>query len=335
MQFYNQTILFLLFLLPFIFLLFLWRKKRKENLLKQFANLKLIPKLTPFSSPKKSRLKGVFILVAVLFIVLALAQPQWGEEKKTIQRKGVDIVFVLDTSLSMLSEDLKPNRIDKARLEIRNFIKKLKGDRIALVAFAGSAFLQSPLTIDYSAFYLFLDAVKVGYIPDPGSSLANAINTAIRAFPKEKGKYKVIILFSDGEEHQGGLNSVIDKAKEEGVRIYTIGVGTRKGAPIPLRAGKNSVSGFKKNRLGQVVVSKLNDKGLEELAKATEGLYFPSTAGQKEIDLIYSDIQSVGKKTFKEREITQKEDHFQFFLLIAFLFLLVELFLTDRKKIKT
>ncbi len=332
MQFYNSAAFIFLLAIPIAALIIWFRSWRKNRILRRFADLEMVPKLSPHRSPRKMALKTVLILLGIFFIVISLARPQWGEEKKEVQRKGVDIVFLLDTSLSMLAQDIKPDRFDKAKIEIRNFVKKLKGDRVALVTFAGSGFLQSPLTLDYGAFRLFLDAVKVGYIPDPGSSLSDAIKTGLSAFPKGDSKYRAMIIFSDGEETTTEASAIIKKAKELGVRIYTIGVGTRDGAPIPLASGRGRVTGFKKDRFGKVVISKLDDELLEKIAKETGGLYFPATPGEKEIDLIYSHIQGLGKKTFKAREITEKEDHYQFFLFIGFLLLILELFIGDRKK---
>jgi len=333
MQFYNPSAFIFLLLIPATVLLFLFRNWRKNRTLRKFADFEIIPKLSPFRSKEREILKVIILLISIFLCVIALARPQWGEEKRKVERKGVDIVFLLDTSLSMLVQDIKPSRFDKAKIEIRNFIKKLKGDRIALVAFSGSAFLQAPLTVDYGAFLLFLDAIKVGYIPDPGSSLAEAIRTGLSAFPKGDKKYRAMIVFSDGEETTSEAAEVIKRAKEIGVRIYTVGVATKGGAPIPLSAEKGKVTGFKKDRFGKVVVSKLDDELLEKIAKETGGLYFPSTAGEKEIDLIYTHIQGLGKKTYKARDIVEKEDHYQIFLLLALVLMILELLLSDRRKV--
>jgi len=183
MQFYNEHFLILFWCVPFMFLVYWYAagaKKRKLGLLGHFSTIKRMS--TAWG--QKWRLKAFLALLAVVFAVFALARPQWGAEKKKIERKGVDVVFLLDTSLSMLAADIKPSRIEKAKLEIKAFLKKLKGDRVGLIPFSGSSFLQSPLTVDYSAFLLFLDAVNVGHIPDPGSELKDAIDTAIRSFPQ-------------------------------------------------------------------------------------------------------------------------------------------------------
>ncbi|MBI4971441.1 MAG: VWA domain-containing protein [Candidatus Omnitrophica bacterium] len=333
MQFFNPSAFVFLVLIPIAALIFGFRHWIKSRSLGKFADLEMIPKLAPFSSSKRPAFKAALIIMAVLLCVLALARPQWGEEKRQVQRKGVDIVFLFDTSLSMLTQDTKPSRFDKAKIEIRNVLKKLKGDRIALVAFSGSAFLQAPLTIDYGAFLLFLDAIKVGYVPDPGSSLTDAIRTGLGAFPKGDNKYKVMMIFSDGEETTSQATEVIQKAKAAKVRIYCIGFGTKQGAPIPLTSGRGGqVSGFKKDRLGKVVISKLDDELLEKIARETGGLYFPSTPSEKEMDLIYTHIQGLGKKTFKAQDVIEKEEHYQIFLFPALILLMLELLISDRKK---
>ncbi len=331
MQFFNDSAFILLLAIPVAALLFWFRSWTKSRRLGKFADLSIIPKLAPFGSSEREILKIVLILISLFLIVIALARPQWGEEKRKVERRGIDIVFLLDTSLSMLTQDIKPSRFDKSKLEIKNFVKKLKGDRIGLVVFSGAAFLQSPLTVDYGAFLLFLDAIKVGYVPDPGSSITEALKTGLMAFPKGDKKYRVMIVFTDGEETTSEAEDVIKRAKEAGVRIYTIGVGTRNGGPIPL-GGKGRVTGFKKDRFGKTVISKLDDELLEKIAKETGGLYFPTTPGEKEIDLIYNHLQGIGKKQFKARDILEKEEHYQLFLFLALLLLMVELLISDRRK---
>lgn len=274
------------------------------------------------------------LLIGVLFFsTFALARPQWGEEKKKVERKGVDLAFLLDTSLSMLAEDAKPNRLLKSKLEIKNMIRRLKGDRVGMVAFAGSSFLQCPLTLDYSAFLLFVDALKPGYIPSPGTSLSQAIDLAIRAFPAESRKYKALIIFSDGEDHEGGMDQALEAAKKSGSRVYTIGMGTPEGEPIPLRSATDGkIAGYKKDREGQVVITRLNADLLTRVSKETGGLYLPATAGEKEIDIILKHLETLGERKLREQLVTEREEHFQLFLLIAFLCLVGETLWGERRR---
>jgi Ca-activated chloride channel family protein len=232
----------------------------------------------------------------------------------------------------MLCEDVKPNRFEKARLMMVTFSKKLKGDRVGLVTFAGSSFLSCPLTLDTAAFKIFLDAVQVGFNPDPGSDLASALDTAIKAFPGDNRKHQAIILFSDGDDHALETLEVAKKAQEKGIRIYTVGIGTSKGDVIPLKDDKGRKIGIKKDRQGQIVITPMKEDRLQAISKATDGLYFPASGSEKEMDLIYEDMRKMGQKQFKEQTITQKEDRFEIFLILAFLLFLGEFLLGERKK---
>jgi Ca-activated chloride channel family protein len=265
--------------------------------------------------------------------VIALAQPQWGEEKKEMKRKGVEVFFLVDTSLSMLAEDLLPNRLEKVKLEMKSFLKYLKGDRIGIVTFAGSGFIQSPLTLDYDAFLLFADSIQVGHIPDAGTSLSEAIETAVRGFPETKRKNHAVILLSDGEHQEGDVAAAIRSSQEAKIRIYTIGFGTKEGAPIPLRSEEgNKVSGFKKDRNGEVVISKLNEDLLRQIAVETGGLYFPSTPSEREAEWIYQHMQNLEKKEFKQKLAVERENHFQLFLVFALFLFVLEWLVGETKK---
>ena len=225
MQFFRPEYFFYLWLVPAVFVFYVFSHKlwqKRIHLLVQ--DEALLSKLVEGHRKGEWFVRAILMTLAVLCFVLALARPQWGDEKRTAQRKGVDIIFLVDTSLSMLAEDVKPNRLGKARFEIETFIRNLRGDRVGMVTFAGSGFLQTPLTLDHAAFLLFLDAVQVGFLPDPGTSLAQAIHLAIRAFPQKELKYKSLIIFTDGEDHEGGIEKAIEEAKQANVRIYCIGL---------------------------------------------------------------------------------------------------------------
>lgn len=326
MQFYESGYLMFLWLIPLVLLIGGWGNADRNKRLsrwgdKDFLERRLMP---GYSRPTRKVAAG--LLMGVFFLAtLALARPQWGEEKKKIERKGVDLVFLFDTSLSMLAEDIKPSRLAKSKLEIKNLVRRLKGDRLGMVAFSGSSFLQCPLTLDYSAFLLFVDALKPGYIPNPGTSLSQAIRLGIRAFPEESKKYRAILVFSDGEDHEGGMEEALQEAKKSGVRVYAVGVGTPEGDPIPLHSGTDQkITGYKKDREGVVVITRLNAPLLTQIAKETGGLYLAATAGEKEIDIILKHLETLGERQLKERLIAEREDHFQLFLLLAFLLLIGE-----------
>lgn len=333
MQFFQSHYLIFLWVVPAAVLIHLFSRRIWEARMKRFGDrITIEKKMIPLYRKTHWRTRTVLICLVFLFSVLALARPQWGEEKKKVQRKGVDLIFLMDTSLSMLAEDIKPNRAEKSKMSIKTFVRSLKGDRVGMVAFAGSSFLQAPLTLDYAAFFLFLDGISVGYIPDPGTSLTKAIGLAVRSFPKEQTKHKAVILFTDGEDHEGGIEEAIHAAKESGTRIYTIGVGTEEGDPIPLKDENGRKSGFKKDRQGQVVVTKLNKPLLEKIASETGGIYLPSTPGEDEIALVLKHLETLGERQFKERMVSEKEDHYQIFILFAFLCLILEMLVRTRQK---
>lgn len=270
-------------------------------------------------------IRGAFLLAAFLLIVLALSQPQWGEEKKKVERKGVDLIFLLDVSTSMLAEDVKPSRVLKAKFEIEAFVKALKGHRIGMLTFAGTSFMQTPLTLDYSAFLIFLSGVDVGHVPDPGTSLGAAIEKAIAAFTDEKGKQKALVVFSDGEDHAAQIDAAVALAKQQNVRIYTVGTATGEGAPIPLKNERGVQTAVKKDRAGNIVITKLDKAVLSKIAVETGGLYFPATPSEKEVDLILKHLSSLGEKKLEDRVVTEKEDHYQIFLFIALILLMLEM----------
>ena len=313
---------------------FIWSDKRKRKMLERFGEWKTIQLLMPSHSVTKDRLKKILLMFAVSLLIMTLAQPQWGETKKQLQRKGIDVMFLIDTSLSMLAEDVVPSRIAKAKLEMKALLNQLKGDRIGIVTFAGSGFIQSPLTLDYDAFLLFANSIQVGYIPDPGTSLSEAIRITLKAFSKKKAKNQVILLISDGEHHEGDVESAVKLANEGQVRIYTIGTGTKEGAPIPLRSEEGKVSGYKKDRSGEIVITKLNEELLTKIAKDTGGLYFSATPGGREVDYIYQHMQNLEKQDFKQKVVVERENHFQIFLIFAIACLMVEMLMNEIRKDK-
>ena len=333
MQFYkNEALMLGWFIIPLLIAIFIFAGKRKTKLLNLFGQTTTVSKLISFHAPHRFRIKATLVTLSVSMLILALAQPQWGEEKKQLKRKGIDLIFMVDTSLSMLARDVKPSRIEKAKFLMKTFIKHLSGDRVGIVTFAGSGFLQSPLTLDYSAFMLFANSIQVGYIPDPGTNLSDGIQKAVQSFVNDKQKSRAIVVISDGEATDGKIEDATQLAKKEQIRIYTIGTGTKEGEPIPLQSEDGKASGYKRNKQGEVVITKLNEEFLKTLAKETGGLYFQASPSENEVELIYEHLQSLGKKELKERVIIEREDHFQSFLIIGLLLLLFETLLRDGKQ---
>ena len=324
----------LLILLPLliVFYWFVFRMKKKAK--ERFGNLALIEKLSLSFSPKKQRRKVDLMLLGVLFLLFSLARPQVGTKLTLMKREGVDIVIAMDVSLSMMAEDIKPNRLEKAKQEVNGLISRMRGDRVGLVAFAGISFIQCPLTLDYSAAKMFLNIIDINLIPQPGTAIGDAIRTSIQAFNQKERKYKVLILLTDGEDHDSDPLGAAEEASKEGIRIYTIGIGSVRGEPIPIKDNRGQVTGFKKDKGGSVVVSRLDEVTLQKVALTTGGKYYHATSGEMELDKIYDEISKMEKKELEGKLLTQYEDRYQYFLLISVILLCVEFLLSERRSKK-
>jgi Ca-activated chloride channel homolog len=332
MHFARPELLYLLWMIPVLGAGLFLALRSRRNRLDRFVSPLLAPQLTQEFSRSRAILRRILILGFSVFAVLALARPQWGTRLETIRRHGVDIVAALDTSYSMNTEDVAPNRLLKAKSEIRTLLAKLRGDRIGLVSFAGSAVVLCPLTLDYGAAALFLDTAVTGIVPDPGTSLAAAIDTATSAFITKERKYKVLILFTDGEDLAGQVGEAVEKAKSAGVIIYAVGIGTPQGKPVPIRDEKGDIVEYRKDPSGQVVISCLDERSLAEIASQTGGRYFRQTNSEDEIETLYSDISGLEKKEMESRLFQNLEDQFQYPLGAAVLCLLAGLWIGERRK---
>ncbi len=334
MNFARPEYLHLLWGLPLLVAFLIWSFMDRRRRLQKFISPSLVTQLTEDYSRRKAVLRALLLSGFYIFGILALARPQWGAKVETVRRHGVDIVVALDTSYSMNAEDVAPSRLEKAKNEIRSFINKLRGDRIGLVSFAGTAVVQCPLTLDYGAAMLFLDVINTEIIPEPGTALAYAIQTATSAFSARERKYKVLIIFTDGEDLEGEVDAAVQKAREAGVIIYTVGVGTSEGMPIPVRDEKGNIVEYRKDERGQVVVSRLDEANLARIALETGGRYYKATTSENELDEIHDEVSKLEKKELESRMFQNYEDRFQYPLALAIFCLAVETWISDRRKTK-
>ena len=318
-----------LWAVPFAAALFCLAAFRKSRHIRRFGDPALIERLIVSFDRWKRTFKRVLILSALALMVLALCQPHFRSKEITVERKGIDIIIAVDVSNSMLAKDIPPNRLEKAKLELSTLIEKLKQDRIGIVAFAGEAFIQCPLTLDRSAVKLFLSTLSPKLIPTPGTALGPAILVSTQAFAEKDKEYKAVILLTDGEDQGSKPLEAVKRAKQAGVRIFTIGIGTLDGSTIP---GESASEGFKKNRQGQVILSKLDEPLLKEIAAQTGGIYTRSTRGELEIDRISREIRKMAQKGLRSEKTIEYEESFRHLLFPAFVFLALELFLSERKK---
>ncbi len=330
-RFAHIEYLYALAVIPVLVVLYWLFSRFRAGAVARFGNPVMLERLSGEASRSKRLAKFVVLLSAVTCLLVALADPRIGTRLEEVKQEGVDIFIALDVSLSMKSEDIKPNRLEKAKFEIRNLVDRLGGDRIGLIIFAGEAFTQFPLTTDYSAASMFLDIVDVDAVPVPGTDIGSAIERAVESFDFEETTTKVLIIITDGENTEGEAFDAAEEAANKGVLIYTIGLGSPSGSPIPMYNPAGQQVDFKRDRAGGVVMSKLDEASLQKLASVGGGKYFRGTNAQDELDEIYKNINALQKKEFGVKQFTDYEDRFQFFLIPAILLLLAEVLMSENR----
>jgi Ca-activated chloride channel family protein len=325
--------LLLIAILPVGIIIYLHSFRQKEKAKRVFGNIQLFQKMSESTSLKRQYWKAALILIALALSAFSLSRPQLGSKMTLMKRRGIDVLVALDTSKSMDAQDIKPSRIEKAKMEIQGLIRRIKGDRIGLIAFAGTAFVQCPLTLDYSAAKTFLDIIDTRLIPIPGTNVDEAIRKAIDCFPKTERKFKVLILLTDGEDHIGNPVEAAEEAAKTGIRIFTIGIGSEEGEPIPVINEAGIKSGYKKDRRGNIIMSKLDSTILQKIALVGNGNYFKVTQGEMELDRIVDTIDDMEKKELEGKLLSQYEDRFQYPLFLAIVLLIAEIFISERVKL--
>lgn len=330
-RFAHPEYLYALYALPVIAVFFFLMFNKQRKSLRAFANQNLHTVIVPKFSRVKSWIKMAGITFAIALLILAAANPQVGTRLEEVKQSGIDVFLLLDVSLSMSAEDIKPNRLEKAKYQIADLIKKLRGDRIGLIIFSGEAYIQIPLTTDYSAANLFLSAVDFRSVPQPGTAIASAIRLATKSFDYKANTQKVIIIITDGEDHEGDVIEAVDEAVSKGLKIYAIGLGTPEGVPIPVFNNQREVIGFKKDSDGNTVLTKLNDLILKEIASRGNGEYYRGTNYDDNLNQIYKELSSLEKTEFGTKKVTDYEDRFYYFLAPAILLLVLEFFMSESK----
>jgi Ca-activated chloride channel family protein len=317
-------------LIPLLIVLYVLTRTWRRNALKEFGELEILSYMMPHVSSSKPNLRFILFLFAILFIILGLVNPQIGSKLEEIKREGSDLIICLDVSNSMKAEDFKPNRLEKAKQAIEKLIDKLNNDRLGIIVFAGDAYVQLPITTDYAAAKLFLENVDCDAVPVQGTVISSAIELAEKSFGTEEGKNKAIVIISDGESHDDDAIAAARATSEKGIVVHTIGIGSPEGVPIPVY--KNNIQmGFRKDRDGNTVVTKLNESALEEIASAGNGVYIRATQGEIGLLALQDRINKMEKKTFDSKVYTDYEDRFQIFIAVALLLLIANYALTERK----
>lgn len=332
LHFEHKEFFILLLLVPIITGLYFYVHLRTQKQLKAIGDITLIHRLIPDRNEKKSLLKLILLNIILLMLTIALAQPQMGTKMEKVQRKGIDVMIALDVSRSMLSQDVAPSRLEKAKLLIQTLIKKLDGDRVGLVIFAGNAYLQMPLTVDYSSLLLYLRSISTNSVPTQGTIITDALQKSEEAFKQGDKKHKAIIVITDGEDHE---ENAIDKAEEiasDGTKIFTIGVGTAAGGTIPVYDSNGKITGEKKDENGTVIITKTNVNMLQALAKGGNGNYYILDNTKQVADFLSKDIAKIETKTINDKVFTDFVEQFQYFLAFALIVLITDFFITFRKK---
>jgi len=311
-------------------LIFLWLRNWKKKKLSLYSEKALLPHLLGDASRHKATFRFILLMIATLLLIIGIVNPQIGTKMEKVKRKGIDLVICLDVSQSMLAQDFKPNRLEKSKRAISRLIDQLQGDRIGLIVFAGKAYVQLPITSDYGAAKLFLSTITTDIVPTQGTDIGDAIELSMQSFGDSTFKHNAIVIITDGEDHEGNGAQTALEAREKGIFVHTIGMGTEEGAPIPVMSNGRIVS-YKQDHSGQTVISKLSDESLYTIAQNGKGKYIKASNNDDGLELILQEVENMEQNEFESNMFTSYADQFQIFLMLSFVILVLEIFITNRK----
>ncbi len=327
-EFANTEILWLLWLIPFMLLVFLIIRHRRKRAIRKIGQPGLLSSLMPLVSSQRPVLKFILLLLSLVFIILAIAGPRSGSRLREVKREGVEIMILLDVSLSMLAEDIRPNRLERAKMSISRLIRNLENDRIGLIVFAGDAFVQIPMTSDYAAARMILENVSTDIVPVQGTAIGRAIELATRSFTPDSPASRTIIIISDGEDHEDDPVHASRIAREQGISIHTIGMGRPEGAPVPVTEGG---SRFLTDENGNTVITRLDEATLRGIASAGEGMFIRAGSSGTGLETIMNEIEEMDKFEFGELVYSEYDEHFQFMAALALILLIIDFAILERK----
>ena len=330
MQLEEKIWFWVLGVIPVIFLLFLILQLWKYKTQSKFANKSMLKKLSPNRSIFKSVLKMLVLCLVFFCLAIALVNPKIGTKLETVKREGVDIVFAVDVSKSMLAEDIAPNRLEKSKQLVTQIINNLASDRVGIIAYAGKAFPQLPITTDYSSAKMFLQSMNTDMLSSQGTAINEAIKLARTYYDDDEQTNRVLIIISDGGDHSNVAANVAEEAADEGIRIFTIGVGDIKGGPIPEKRN-GIILNYKKDNNGETVITRLDEETLKNIATEANGAYINGSNTNKVVEEIRDILNKMDKKEFEAKQFADFESQFQWFLGAAIFFLFIDIFLLERK----
>ena len=324
------SFIYLGLIIPILFLVFLIFRRWQKKSIRKYFDINTIKFLSPEISNSKPLLKFIIISFALLMLVISLVNPKIGTELKTVKREGVDIVFAIDVSKSMLAEDIAPNRIIKSKRIVSELFNNLGSDRVGIIAYASTAIPVLPITTDFSSARMFLESLNTDMLSSQGTSIAEAINLSKNYFNDENQTNRVLCVISDGEDHEIQNNNLSDIAKEAGITIISIGVGSPNGAPIPIKEN-DIVKSYKKDDKGEVVITKLNENILKDMATQTGGIYFKGDNTSLVVNSIVNVLKEMDKQEFESKQFVSFKDQFQWFLFVGLFLIILDVLVFERK----
>jgi len=333
LRFANAYILWALVLVPLLIILFMLVRRWKKKALASFGDKGVISRIMPQVSSSRPTLKFIFFIIAYTLLIIGLADPQVGNHIDEVKKKGADIMIVLDVSNSMLSQDFAPNRLENAKRALAQLIDNLHEDRIGIIVFAGEAYVQMPITTDYSAAKIFLNTINTGMVPVQGTAIGAAIDLGVKSFDYKDGTGKAIILMTDGENHEDDAVVAAQNAHDRGVAVHVIGFGSPQGAPVPIYDNGKQI-GFHLDSAGHTVISKLNEDMCKEIAVAGNGVYIRATDANSGLGIVMDQVHKMKQKTYDSKSFKDFEDRFQFFMAIALFLFIAEFFISTRKSLR-
>ena len=327
----EKKYVYLLFIIPILLVLFLYNQFWKRKNQREFGDLDLIKKLSPEKSTFKPVLKLITFLLALMCLIIGLINPKMGTKMETVKRQGIDIIFAVDVSKSMLAEDVAPNRLEKSKQIVSQLINQFGNDRIGIIAYSGSAFPVLPITTDYSVAKMFLQTMNPGMISSQGTSIDEAIDVATKQFDKKDKTSKLLIIISDGEDHSENAESAAIEAEKMGLKIITVGVGTENGGTIPLKNEFGEASNLQKDKEGNIVITKRNAEVLAKIAKSAKGGYVDGNSTKEVVDYVKKALENIQKTEFEGTQMANFQSQFQWFLGVGFFLLFMDLFFLETK----
>lgn len=325
----NPEYLYALLVIPALFVLFFYARIRRKKALANFGQKEILSVLAPNVSRSRPVIKFIVLMIGLASLIIGLARPQFGSKLKTEKREGIELIIALDVSNSMMAEDIQPNRLERAKRAISQLVDKLTDDKIGLIVFAGDAYTQLPITADYVSAKLFLNAISPQMVPTQGTAIGAAIELGIKSFNPQFAGSKAMIIITDGENHEDDAVGAATEAAKQGVTVYTLGMGLPQGGPIP--DNRNGQRGYRKDRQGNVIVTKLDEAMLQKIAEAGKGAYIRANNSQVGLNNLFSEVNKMEKTELETQIYADYADQFQYFIAFGILMILADFLILDRK----